>query len=221
MPELSAPLNRIRWQSDAIPLVLASLPAFLIGMVYGVGGIFRDCSLTCNVGYKLAPAAILVMRIISVPISSLTVRWANRMINRFGLIFALLSMPVALSLGSVYLIVQTTILAMLILRIVYSAPEKSVYGQGVDRMILAIHEKDVPGVKTVLHGLAIRVVRGLGEQLVLGLELGLSLSCIHMTVAYIIVLIFWIATAIAIPPPHLIRPSSQDASQYTLKSIDT
>ena len=67
------------FKSNAIPLLLASLPALLIGLAFGMGKIVRDCSLTCNVGYELAPIAILAMGIVSIPISSLTVRWANRL----------------------------------------------------------------------------------------------------------------------------------------------
>ena len=145
---------------------------------------------------------------------------ANRLINRFGLIFALVSMPVALSLGSAYLIVQTAILAMYILRVVHSALEQSLYGQGVDRMILSIHEKEAPGVKAILQGLAIRIGRGLGALLVLVLALGLGLSFSHMTVVYIIVLIFWAVVAITLRP-HLKKPSSLAAPQLTLKSTDS
>ena len=66
-------------KSESLKLVLSVLPAFLIGMAFGLGKIVRDCSLTCNVGYELSPLAIIAAGIIAIPISAMTVRLAIRL----------------------------------------------------------------------------------------------------------------------------------------------
>lgn len=66
-------------KSESLKLVLSVLPAFLIGMTFGLGKIVRDCSLTCNVGYELSPLAIIAAGIIAIPISAMTVRLAIRL----------------------------------------------------------------------------------------------------------------------------------------------
>ncbi len=66
-------------RSVTFRLFLAALPAFLIGFAFGLGKIVRDCSLTCNVGYRLLPLAILAVGVASLPISSLTVQLAGRL----------------------------------------------------------------------------------------------------------------------------------------------
>jgi ATP/ADP translocase len=58
--------------------ILALSPPFLIGIAFGFGKIVRDCSLTCNVGYQFFPLVILVIGILSVPLSVLSVRLAKR-----------------------------------------------------------------------------------------------------------------------------------------------
>lgn len=66
-------------KSESLKLVLAVLPAFLIGLAFGLGKIIRDCSLTCNVGYELSPLAIIAAGIVALPISAMTVRLAVRL----------------------------------------------------------------------------------------------------------------------------------------------
>ncbi|MEE8604855.1 MAG: hypothetical protein V3S65_05735 [Candidatus Aminicenantaceae bacterium] len=59
--------------------LLASLPALLIGLAFGLGKIVRDCSLTCNVGYQLAPLAVIAIALLSIPVSVLAVRFSSRL----------------------------------------------------------------------------------------------------------------------------------------------
>lgn len=75
-PEFSNILNR---KSESLKLILAVLPAFLIGLAFGLGKIVRDCSLTCNVGFELSPLAIIAAGIVALPISAMTVRLAVRL----------------------------------------------------------------------------------------------------------------------------------------------
>lgn len=134
----------------------------------------------------------------------------NRLINRFGLIAALVSMPVALFFSSTYLIVQTAMVAMFVLRITYSSLEQSLYGQGLDRLILEVDEKHASLVRPVLHGLAIRLGRGLGAILVIILVLGAGISFTYMTVVFMLILFFWLGIALSMRPyihkPSLLSP---------------
>jgi len=75
-PESSNTLDK---KSESLKLILAVLPAFMIGLAFGLGKIVRDCSLTCNVGYELSPLAIIAAGIVALPISAMTVRLAVRL----------------------------------------------------------------------------------------------------------------------------------------------
>ena len=124
----------------------------------------------------------------------------NRLINRFGLVVALLTLPLALLFGSSYLIVQSTMVAMYLLRIIYSALEQSLYGQGLDRLILEVDESHARQVRPILHGLAVRMGRALGAILVMILALGAGISFTHMTVVFMAILFFWAGTAYSLRP---------------------
>lgn len=52
--------------------------AFVLGLVLGLGGIVRDCALTCHVGYRHAPIAFLVVAALSLPIMALQLRMQRR-----------------------------------------------------------------------------------------------------------------------------------------------
>jgi len=122
----------------------------------------------------------------------------NRLINRFGLIFALAFMPVALLLGSAFLLYQTVIAAIYGLRIIYSSLEQSLYGQGLDRMILEVDEQDVRSVRPVLHGLVIRIGRAVGALLVLLLAQGAGISFNQLTVVFMLILVIWLGIALSL-----------------------
>ncbi|MBW1775218.1 MAG: hypothetical protein JRJ82_20385 [Deltaproteobacteria bacterium] len=122
----------------------------------------------------------------------------NRLINRFGIIFALAFMPIALFLGSAFLLYQTVIAAIYGLRIIYSSLEQSLYGQGLDRMILEVDEQDVRSVRPVLHGLVIRIGRAVGALLILLLAQGAGISFNHMTVVFMLILVIWLGIALSL-----------------------
>ncbi len=59
----------IRW--------LLTMAAF-VGLAQGLGLIIRDCSITCNVGFKHAPIAFLILALINAPFVILQVRWIKK-----------------------------------------------------------------------------------------------------------------------------------------------
>ena len=48
--------------------------ALVLGLVQGLGSIVRDCALTCNVGYRQAPIAFLMVAALSLPLVALQLR---------------------------------------------------------------------------------------------------------------------------------------------------
>ncbi|NOR14313.1 MAG: hypothetical protein GQ544_01275, partial [Candidatus Aminicenantes bacterium] len=93
---MNNPSNRIT--TEKIPVsryLLAAAPAFLIGFTFGLGMILRDCSITCNVGYKFTPLAILAVGIAAIPVSSLTVRMSNRLSYRRWQTLTLLAIAIS------------------------------------------------------------------------------------------------------------------------------
>ena len=65
--------------SRTAALVLALLPGFAVGFAFGLGKIVRDCSLTCNVGYRYAPLAVFAVAISTLPIAALRARFESRL----------------------------------------------------------------------------------------------------------------------------------------------
>lgn len=55
------------------------LSGFVLGLAQGLGQIISDCSLTCNVGYRLMPVAFVVLALVSIPFVSTQVRFKQRM----------------------------------------------------------------------------------------------------------------------------------------------
>ena len=141
---------------------------------------------------------------------------SNRLINRFGLFLALAALPFALFLGTAYLLYHSAVAAMYVVRIIYSSFEQSLYGQGLDRMMLDIDPSQEPIARPLLHGLAIRVGRGGGALLVLLLALGAGISFSHLTIVLMILLLIWLGIALSLkgylhrsspmaPPLHQLR----------------
>ncbi len=62
------------WKQSA----LVAVPAFFFAAGLGLGKIVRDCSLTCNVGYRYAPLAILAVALAVVPLASVAIRQERR-----------------------------------------------------------------------------------------------------------------------------------------------
>jgi len=82
-----APARRPRWWAAGftseggtrIPIALLLLPGFLVGVTFGLGKVVRDCSLTCNVGFRFAPLGILAVALTVVPVSALRARLETRL----------------------------------------------------------------------------------------------------------------------------------------------
>ena len=143
----------------------------------------------------------------------------NRVINRYGLVFALAAMPITLVFGSAYLLYNTVVASIYALRIIYSSLEQSLYGQGLDRLILDVGQTQAPLVRPVLHGLTIRLGRGLGAILVLALALGAGLSFVQLTMIFMGLLIAWILIAFSLKK-FLHRSSPAEPSLHHLRSTE-
>jgi len=122
----------------------------------------------------------------------------NRLIDRYGLVFSLAALPVALFLGSLYLILNTAMVVVYILRIVDRAVVQSFYFQGEDRLLLEVDESRAPYVRPILQGLAVRVGRGLGAALILILALGIGVSLFQMAAFMAVILLIWIAAVLSL-----------------------
>ena len=61
-------------------LGFALAPALLLGLTYGLGQIVRDCSLTCNVGFRLSPIVFLLISLLSFGVVSLLIRIVSRFV---------------------------------------------------------------------------------------------------------------------------------------------
>ena len=122
------------------------------------------------------------------------------MINRYGLLFALLTTPVALVFGTSFLIVHTALIVMYIMRIVHSTLEDSIYSPGIDRMILDVAKTHSPIIQRIFHGLMWRVGRGVGAVVtgILAVILGLSFQV--MSLVFMGLLSLWILGALSLRP---------------------
>jgi ATP/ADP translocase len=123
---------------------------------------------------------------------------ANRLVNRYGLVLALLTTPFALFVGTSFLIFHSALLVMYILRIVYSALEDSVYTQSVDLMILEAAKTHPPAIQRLLHGLAWRAGRGVGAVFVVVLAILLGLSFQMIALFFMILLVVWALIALSL-----------------------
>jgi hypothetical protein len=123
---------------------------------------------------------------------------ANRVVDRLGLLFALLSLPVALTLGTVVLLVHTVLLVMFVLRVIEAALEESFYELGVERVLLDVEGERAPAVRPILQAVMGRLGRGAGALLVLVLTLLLAVEMRVLIVVYLGVLVLWTLAAVAL-----------------------
>lgn len=74
MAETDARPDAAQWPR----VLLVAVPAVLLGASLGLGKIVRDCALTCNVGFRLAPLGILAVAVALAPIAALRTRLEGR-----------------------------------------------------------------------------------------------------------------------------------------------
>jgi len=61
-----------------IPVALLLAAGFVVGATFGLAKVVRDGSLTCNVGYELAPLGMLAIAVAVLPVGALRVRLEQR-----------------------------------------------------------------------------------------------------------------------------------------------
>jgi AAA family ATP:ADP antiporter len=72
-------MNTPEPRTPGVSLRRLGAAAFVLGLVQGLGGIVRDCALTCHVGYRFAPLAFLVVAVLSLPFVALQLRMQRRL----------------------------------------------------------------------------------------------------------------------------------------------
>ena len=125
---------------------------------------------------------------------------ANRIINRYGLLLALLTTPIAMIFGTSFLIVHTALIVMYIMRIAYSTLEDSIYNQGIDLMILHGSKTYLPIILRIFHGLMWRIGRGAGAVVTGILAVILKMSFQFMSLVFLGLLVLWIVFALSLHP---------------------
>jgi len=121
---------------------------------------------------------------------------SSRLIQRFGVGLALLSLPAAVSLGALSLAFSTVLAIMYVLKIVESALHSTLYEPGVDRLYLLIPDDRAAEVRALLTGLVSRIGEGAGALLVLVLSFGVGISLRAMTLVLLGVLLAWLGAAL-------------------------
>jgi ATP/ADP translocase len=123
---------------------------------------------------------------------------SSRLIQRFGVGLALLSLPAAASLGAASLAFSTVLAVMYVLKIVESALHNTLYEPGIDRLYLLVPEHRAAEARALLNGLISRVGEGAGAILVLALSFGLGIGLRAMTLVLLSVLLAWVAAAVSV-----------------------
>lgn len=70
--------------------------ALVLGLVQGLGGIVRDCALTCNVGYRQAPIAFLIVASLSLPLVALQLRMQRTLGQELWRVYSTLFIAITL-----------------------------------------------------------------------------------------------------------------------------
>ncbi len=70
--------------------------ALVLGLVQGLGGIVRDCALTCNVGYRQAPIAFLIVASLSLPLVALQLRMQRSLGQELWRVYSTLFIAITL-----------------------------------------------------------------------------------------------------------------------------
>lgn len=74
-----------------LPLRRLGAAALILGLSQGLGGIVRDCALTCNVGYRQAPIAFLLVAALGLPLVALQLRmqrsWGHELWRKYSILF--------------------------------------------------------------------------------------------------------------------------------------
>jgi AAA family ATP:ADP antiporter len=122
----------------------------------------------------------------------------ERVIRRYGLRLALLSLPVALLFGATSLAVSLAMIVMYVLRVAEGAFRSALYEPGLERLYLRVPDDRFGILRPVLSGLIGRAGEGLGAVLVMLLALGMAPSLRTMVGFYLLVLLAWTGLVMAL-----------------------
>lgn len=122
----------------------------------------------------------------------------DRIIRRYGLLLALLSLPAALAFGTVSLAVSLAVAVMYVVRVVEGALRSAFYEPGLEQLYLRMPDDRFAALRPVVSGLMGRVGEGLGAALVMALTLALQPSLRAMVGLYFLLLLMWAIVVVAV-----------------------
>jgi AAA family ATP:ADP antiporter len=131
-----------------------------------------------------------------------------RIIRRWGLLFALLSLPLAVALGTASLAVTTVLAVMYVLKVVESALHTTLYEPGLDHLYLAVDDETSRRARPFLSGLLARLGEGAGAVLVLVLNFGFGISLRGLIGVLLAVLLAWVAGVLALRSFPVAHPAA-------------
>jgi hypothetical protein len=91
-----APAGNIVPTPGSFSLRRLGAAALVLGLVQGLGGIVRDCALTCNVGYRQAPIAFLIVAGLSLPLVALQLRMQRSLGQELWRVYSTLFIAITL-----------------------------------------------------------------------------------------------------------------------------
>ncbi len=148
--------------------------------------------------YMYLNGAVLLMLVVG----------SSRLVDRIGLLTAILTLPLGLAVGTAALLVHAGLIVAYALRIAEKTAEKALYGHGVDRMMICVDDPSAASIRAVLEGVGRHAGRGLGALVLLGVVQAMSFSIRQTAVLYLIILVGWAAMA------WLLRPILRDCSVH-------
>ena len=101
---------------------------------------------------------------------------SGRLISRIGVTLALLSVPLALAGGGLWLLARPSLAAMCVIRVVKDGLVRTMFEPATERVMMRAAGARYDTVRTVLGGLGFSLGMGLAAILVIALTFGLDAS---------------------------------------------
>lgn len=123
---------------------------------------------------------------------------SERIIHRFGLLFALLALPVTLLLGSAYLFFFTLVGAIYVLKIIEETMDETIHEPAIEELFLKLNQSQVPLLRPFLGAFVNRLGKGVMAIFVLLLTLVFHIPMRGMILFLIFSYLLWAITIVAL-----------------------